>query len=323
MVSDVVTAIASAQSQGDGVSLGSSSAGHAESALEPSSKNDPGPRHESYSYLPLAGKLVLGVGLVIGVVWFASQSGKNGTSPAPTYYPSAQPAESTAPVPSQTQSGNGTSVINLQPSQTTTEPQAATYPFRDRPPAGTNNVLTTAQIGYCLAERIRLDAATGNVNDYIQSDVGRFNAMVSEYNSRCGSFRYIEGSLESAKSVVERYRLSLQNEGRARFEPSPSVGNWQASPWTPPADGGVDDWTAGAPAAAGRSAAPAIMAAGSQPDAMVQALQRRLNELGYDAGQADGIAGFKTRAAISAFQRDEGLLVDGIASAALLARLNP
>ena len=40
-------------------------------------------------------------------------------------------------------------------------------------------------------------------------------------------------------------------------------------------------------------------------------IQRRLAELGYDPGPADGRAGPRTRAAIQAFQRARGLLVDG------------
>ncbi|MFZ5816851.1 MAG: glycosyl hydrolase family 18 protein [Bacillota bacterium] len=44
----------------------------------------------------------------------------------------------------------------------------------------------------------------------------------------------------------------------------------------------------------------------------VAELQRRLNSLGYSAGAADGIFGPRTRAALSQFQRDSGLVVDGV-----------
>lgn len=44
----------------------------------------------------------------------------------------------------------------------------------------------------------------------------------------------------------------------------------------------------------------------------VRALQQRLNELGYNCGKADGIFGRQTYNAVRAFQRQNGLAVDGI-----------
>ncbi|HAX99360.1 MAG TPA: hypothetical protein DCY12_10860 [Candidatus Atribacteria bacterium] len=41
-------------------------------------------------------------------------------------------------------------------------------------------------------------------------------------------------------------------------------------------------------------------------------LQRSLNSKGYDCGPVDGIMGTKTRQAIMAFQRDQGMKADGI-----------
>jgi ankyrin repeat protein len=46
-------------------------------------------------------------------------------------------------------------------------------------------------------------------------------------------------------------------------------------------------------------------------DQMVYQVQRKLNALGYDPGQTDGIMGNKTRAAVRRFQRDRGLAVTG------------
>lgn len=48
----------------------------------------------------------------------------------------------------------------------------------------------------------------------------------------------------------------------------------------------------------------------------VTRLQAALNALGYDCGEADGIFGVKTEAAVRAFQADKGLTVDGIAGKA-------
>jgi hypothetical protein len=97
------------------------------------------------------------------------------------------------------------------------QPTSIDLTFNSKPPIGRNNVLDTAQIQYCLAERIRMDSAQGAVDNRSEIDVDRLNDMVNDYNGRCGAFRYRRGTLESAKSVVERSRPRLEMEGRRRF----------------------------------------------------------------------------------------------------------
>lgn len=53
----------------------------------------------------------------------------------------------------------------------------------------------------------------------------------------------------------------------------------------------------------------------------VYAIQQRLKILGYNAGPIDGVYGRKTRNAILSFQRDRGLIQNGIASNELLSQL--
>lgn len=219
------------------------------------------------------GKWVLGIAGVIGVIWLLGQANKSPTPPAPTY-PTA--AQNTAPT------------FSAPPAS----PQAHSRPEETRPPVGQNLVLSTAQIRYCLAEDIRMDAAKSAVNSYSDSDVDRFNAMVADYNSRCGNFRYRSGALERERRDIESYRSQLQAEGISRFTRSPSLGSLSIP-------------------------APAR----STPDATVQAIQRKLNELGYEAGTADGLMGRGTRSAIIAFQRDRGLTETGVADQALLLQL--
>lgn len=50
-------------------------------------------------------------------------------------------------------------------------------------------------------------------------------------------------------------------------------------------------------------------------------IQRALNEAGFDAGPVDGVAGRRTRAAISAYQEANGLAVTGEIGTALLRKL--
>lgn len=218
------------------------------------------------------GKWVLGIAAVIGVLWLIGQSDKSPTSPAPAYSPPAQSATPSYSPPA--------------------EPQAPTRPQESMPPVGQDLVFSTAQIRYCQAEDIRMDGAKAAVNNYNDSDVDRFNAMVADYNSRCGNFRYRSGALESARRDIEPYRSQLQAEGRNRFDRS-STGSLS----TPAPSRAV-------------------------PDATVQAIQRKLNELGYEAGTADGLMGRGTRSAILNFQRDMGLTQDGQPDKDLLATLS-
>lgn len=166
-----------------------------------------------------------------------------------------------------------------------------------KPPVGRSNVLSIAQIRYCLAEDIRLDASRSVIDDTIHSDVSRINADVRDYNSRCGEFRYRQGTLERARRDVEPYRNKLQSEGRARFVSSSS-----------------------APAAR-QTTRQATQAVRPEADTTVKAIQKRLNELGYDAGVADGLVGRRTRAAILAFQQDSGIVADSNVSKELLQSL--
>jgi hypothetical protein len=59
----------------------------------------------------------------------------------------------------------------------------------------------------------------------------------------------------------------------------------------------------------------------SQSSQLTIDIQRRLRDLGYNPGPADGIYGSKTKAAIEAFQRKSNLPVDGQPSQALLDQL--
>lgn len=218
------------------------------------------------------GKWLLGIAAVVGLLWLIGQSNKPTSSPTPAYSPPAQSAAPSYSPPAQ--------------------PQAPSVPQESKPPVGQDLVFSTAQIRYCLAEDIRMEGAKAALNNYSDSDVDRFNAMVADYNSRCGSFRYRSGALESARRDVEPYRSQLQAEGRSRFARSPSTGFLSAP-------------------------APARPAA----DETVRAVQQKLNELGYNAGPADGLMGRGTRAAIIAFQEDRGLAATGAADQALLLQL--
>jgi hypothetical protein len=250
---------------------------HQERSRPPSQPSKPASSSSGGSSI---GAWLVGIAVVFGLIWIVNQSDKK-TPPRNTY---SQEGRSTSAVPA-----------SVRPPPVV-KPEAPSRPVEDKPPVGRNNVLSSAQIRYCVAEKIRIDAAEGVINNYVAADVDRFNGFVNDYNSRCGAFQYRQGALESARKAIEPYRSQLLAEGSSRFAPSPSVATRTPSPSTQ-----QEQPRAVAPASA----------------VTVRAIQRRLNELGYDAGPADGIPGKRTSAAIQVFQRENGLTVDGEASDAL------
>lgn len=174
------------------------------------------------SSYPTVVMLMIGIiGVVIFLVWVASLMDNRVTDVATS---SPQPTENSA-----------SSSDSLQA-------EISSRPYEEMPPFGTNLVLTTNQIHYCLAENIRLEASKDIANNNIESDVIRFNAAVADYNNRCGQYRYRQSDLYNATSDIEPYRSLIESEGRSRFATIPATDtNYQqtiTTPentyWTPP-----------------------------------------------------------------------------------------
>lgn len=209
---------------------------NAETTSQPVPTEEPESKHQLYQQAAQqpsggssTGKWLLGIGAVIGVLWLLSSSPGNKSAPPiytsnPTVPPA--PALNIEPAPVQPQASlqsgslqNATTeeLAARMLRQVPSKPQAPHRPIEDKPPVGANNVLGADQIRYCLSEDIRLGAAKQVLNNYVKAEVDRFNSLVTDYNSRCGQFRYRRGLLESVRSEVESNRSSLQAEGIARF----------------------------------------------------------------------------------------------------------
>ena len=177
MISDVDASIRSAD-QSKPNSSGGSAAGteRLPPKAPPAQEPEPAPPYQvakkQQSGGSSAGKWLLGVGLIIGFLWLVSVI--NGP-----------------PSPRQSQQAPDRNRLNQD--------------IEEMPPVGTNLVLAPAQLRYCLSEAIRLDAARTAMNNYVQSDVSRFNAMIDNYNGRCGSFRYRKGALE--RNPIRLHRI--------------------------------------------------------------------------------------------------------------------
>lgn len=147
-------------------------------------------------------KWFIGLGILFGFIWLVSQSGNNSSSS------NSSPGSSYQ------------SPTSYSPPVAPEAPKAPSRPSEEIPPSGTGNTLSIAQIRYCLAEDIRLGAAKAVIDNSSSTEVKRFNSLVSDYNSRCGQYRYRRGSLENAKSDIEPFRSAIMDEGRIRFSRS-------------------------------------------------------------------------------------------------------
>ncbi|MDR3299357.1 MAG: peptidoglycan-binding protein [Candidatus Accumulibacter sp.] len=222
------------------------------------------------------------IAVVIGVVWAIGASN-----------------QSSSPAPAHSSPSYGPSTTTPSYSAPPTQASIPSRPTEEKPPIGRNLTLSVAQIQYCVAEDIRIGGARSAVDNYNSFHVDRFNAMVADYNSRCSEFRYRRGALESARRNMESYRGQLQAEGRNRLLQNPTS-QIHSEP---------------------DRINPSIQPARPAYTEIVREIQFRLNELGYDAGSADGVAGNRTRSAILAFQRDERLAATGVADDNLLSYL--
>ncbi len=76
-----------------------------------------------------------------------------------------------------------------------------------RPPLGDSNVLSVGQIRWCLREDIRIEVL--RPLPMSNSQIDQFNAVVTDYNGRCGSYRYRQGTLTRAQREVERVKARI------------------------------------------------------------------------------------------------------------------
>lgn len=140
---------------------------------------------------------VFGLGIlgaiVVLIIWVGSQSSSNNA------YSTAAAADYSSTVPE--------NMPTVAPPGPTITP----------PPIGNGLVLTSDQIRYCVYEDRRIKGAEKAVNNYNQWSVDTFNAMVEDYNGRCGHFRYRQGALTPIEAEADQILAQLEQEGRERL----------------------------------------------------------------------------------------------------------
>ena len=144
------------------------------------------------------------------------------------------------------------------------------------PPPGTDRVLNKSQVRYCIFQEERLDILRGLVSS--NAEIDRFNRLVSEFNSRCSSFRYSQGVLQATEEEVSDRRQHLQQDAQRLLS------SWRASSLSPRIDDRLIDLSN-------------VFGA--------NLVQSRLKELGYYAGRMDGIWGPASRTALRNFKMSQ------------------
>jgi hypothetical protein len=102
-------------------------------------------------------------------------------------------------------------------SSSSSQPQQSPQPIEKKPPVGKNLVLNEAQITYCLAENVRMEAANSILDNSSDAQIDRFNSLVDDFNSRCSDYRYYDSNMQRARSNVESRRQALTIEGMNRL----------------------------------------------------------------------------------------------------------
>lgn len=145
------------------------------------------------------------------------------------------------------------------------------------------------------------------------SEKGEIAAMPK--NKVCCVFKYIGGKMQHTGIWLPDKQKIIDCSGEVAYHKLTSTWTHYAIP-----KGlyeGSDDVTITIPTGGINMA---TLKKGSKGDAVAE-LQARLNALGFDSGEIDGVYGTKTVAAVKAYQAANDLKVDGIAGAQTLTKI--
>ena len=222
------------------------------------------------------GKWFLGIIGAIFMIWFINNDGQSNKQPSHAPSSSSQSYSYTQSTPAPTvQTPGATQSTGLQ---------------YTKPSVGNNNMLSVPEIRWCIREDIRIEAMR-NI-PVTNNGIDGFNRLVSDYNLRCASFRYREGTLQRAERDVGAYKNQIIADARSyarTLDASNSVSSSTSSR--------------------------------NSTSLLIHEAQNLLNNLGYSPGLADGIYGPRTASAVRSFQRDMNMIQDGQINQQLIERL--
>lgn len=142
----------------------------------------------------------------------ATYSNQPTYTPPQNNYPAYAPAVPAPPAPQ---------YVPQAPASTTyNQFDAATYDdgSETKPKILPNQVLSASEIRYCLSEDVRINALRQAGSDTDHQFVARFNARVTDYNSRCTGYRYyktvfakVQREVQANSAEIRRNALAWEN----------------------------------------------------------------------------------------------------------------
>lgn len=166
----------------------------------------------------------------------------------------------------------------------------------EKPSVGTNSVLSLPEIRWCVRAEMEIEAMRGVFSSTVGVD--KFNAIVDDYNRRCGSYRYREGNLRLAQRQVEKRRAAIEGEAKDKAQQIDQVGSMSST-----------------------TESSSFSEDPGPSKAMIKDVQMLLRVLRFGPGVADGIIGPRTERAVRAFQSSKGMRATGQINSFLLQEL--
>jgi len=91
------------------------------------------------------------------------------------------------------------------------------FTCEEQQPSSYSTVLNIKEVCFCLAEKIRINAASKVIDRYSQTSINTYNQMVDNYNSKCNYKQYYKNDWQKANSYIQQHINQYKNEGRKKL----------------------------------------------------------------------------------------------------------
>ncbi len=275
---------------------------------EPTGSAEPKARHDYPASVPSTpsrskrGWIIAAVAAGL-LIWVVVESNKQPYSPPytpPPYTPPYTPPR-TEPVP------------KPSPPQA---PSPDSQPTEDIPlPGDGTRTFSQGNIRWCMFQERKLEIIRSRIETSTnEADTSSFNALITDYNNRCGRYRYREFDLRQVRSelALREAGLRLQAEDMIngwphRRQRSPSIPRQGSTPYSPPIPPDSPVQPTPAPPPLNPPVTSGLDLLRIEDATKVQ---RRLADLGFFIGTPDGIWSRKARQALREFKSGNGLPQD-------------